>query len=75
MDNGFKTYTEEEAAAAFNVKPNVLRDARKRGEIAYSRIWCGRVRYMHDDLVEYMSNTRVPATKIPSVKQEAEAAT
>jgi excisionase family DNA binding protein len=45
--------SEPEAAARLNVPSHVLRDARRRGELQYSRIG-RRVRYSRENLDEYL---------------------
>jgi hypothetical protein len=51
-------YSEEEAARLLGVKPNVLRDARHRGEITASAIVCRRIRYLESDLTTYLLGRR-----------------
>lgn len=54
-------YSEPEAAAMLDLEPHQLRDARRRGVIAASVITGRRVRYLRQDLLDYMARCRVEA--------------
>jgi hypothetical protein len=53
-----KAMTEEEAAAWLGLEWHVLRDERRRGRITASRIVGRRIRYMRQDLIEYLIGRR-----------------
>jgi hypothetical protein len=47
-------YSEPEAARLLGLEPHQLRDERLRGRIAASHIVGRRVRYLREDLIEYL---------------------
>ncbi len=51
-------YSEAEAAAMLELQPHQLRDERLRGRINASSIVCRRIRYMREDLVNYLISRR-----------------
>jgi hypothetical protein len=57
--DGRLAWSEAEAAALLGLEPHVLRDERRRGEIAASLIVGNRVRYSRDDLVNYLAERRI----------------
>jgi len=56
--DGRLAYTEQEAAALLGVQPHVLGDARRRGEIAGSRVG-KRVLYERDQLLDLLKRKRL----------------
>lgn len=55
--NGKLAYSEAEAAALLSVRPHVLADCRRRGEISARR--CGReYRYARDELLRYLESKK-----------------
>lgn len=55
-------YTEEQAAEILGVPERSLRDARRRGEIQFSRTCGDRVRYTTEDLKQYLAARKGKAT-------------
>jgi hypothetical protein len=53
------TFSEPEAAALLGLKPHQLRDERRRGRIGASSIVGRRVRYVREDLIQYLASRRV----------------
>ena len=51
--NGRIAYTEPEAAALLGVRPHVLRDCRRRGEIEGAKVG-SKIVYTRDDLLEFL---------------------
>jgi hypothetical protein len=51
-------YSEEEAADLLVLEPHVLRDERRRGRITASRIVGRRLRYLRQDLLDYLLSRR-----------------
>jgi hypothetical protein len=62
LDDGHLCYSEEEAARLLGLRPHVLRDTRRRGEIVASQIVGRRIRYTRDDLLRYLAERRVEAS-------------
>ena len=60
--NGKLAVTEHEAASMLGLNPWQLRDLRLAGKIVYSRIVGGRVRYLPEDLIGYLTRTRESGT-------------
>jgi hypothetical protein len=61
LPEGKLCYSEEEAARLLGLEPHVLRDERRRGRIGASSIVGRRIRYLHQDLLDYLLGRRVPA--------------
>jgi hypothetical protein len=61
VPDGRLAYSEEEAARLLGLEPHVLRDERRRGRITASQIVGRRVRYMRQDLLDYLMGRRVNA--------------
>jgi hypothetical protein len=51
-------YSEPEAAALLGLEPHQLRDERRRGRITASQVVGRRVRYLREDLVNYLMTRR-----------------
>jgi hypothetical protein len=51
-------YAEPEAAALLGLQPHQLRDERRRGRIKASQIVGRRVRYLKQDLLDYLLSRR-----------------
>jgi hypothetical protein len=51
-------YSEPEAAALLGLNPHQLRDERRRGNIAASQVVGKRVRYLRQDLIDYLMRHR-----------------
>jgi hypothetical protein len=56
--NGKLAYSEAEAAELLGLEPSCLRDERLRGRIQASAIVGRCIRYMHEDLVNYLLGRR-----------------
>ncbi len=56
-------FSEPEAAPLIGLNPHQLRDQRRRGKIAASAIVGKRVRYMREDLVNYLLARRTSASE------------
>jgi hypothetical protein len=54
-------FGEAEAARLLGLNQHQLRDERLRGRIAASKIVGGRVSYLRQDLLAYLSRNRTPA--------------
>jgi hypothetical protein len=54
-------YSEQEAARLLGLNSHQLRDERLRGRISASRIVGNKVRYLHADLVGYLTRNRTAA--------------
>jgi excisionase family DNA binding protein len=54
-------YTEHEAAAMLGLNYHQLRDLRKRGGIAHTRVVGNQIRYLRDDILAYLAEKRVEA--------------
>jgi hypothetical protein len=54
-------FSEERAAAMLELEVHVLRDERRRGRIAASKIVGRRIRYAREDLISYLLARRIPA--------------
>ena len=55
--NGRLAFTEPEAAVLLGVKPHVLRDCRRRGELQGAKVG-SRILYSRDDLVEFLERQK-----------------
>ena len=55
--SGRLAYTEPEAAALLGVKPYVLRDCRRRGELLGAKVG-SKIVYTRDDLVEFLERQK-----------------
>ena len=55
--NGRLAFTEPEAAALLGVKPHVLRDCRRRGELQGSRVG-SRILYTRADLLDFLERQK-----------------
>src|SRR5262245_18486101 len=55
-------YPEAEAAALLGLAQHVLRDERRRGRIAATKVVGGRVRYTRQDLIDYLMASRREAS-------------
>ena len=51
--------SEPEAAHLLSLEPHQLRDERRRGRIAASRIVGRRIRYSRQDLMDYLARDRI----------------
>ncbi len=54
-------FSEPKAARLFELEPHQLRDERLRGRIAASQIVGRRIRYLRDDLSQYLARHRTEA--------------
>lgn len=54
-------FSEEESARLIGIESHVLRDARLRGDISASRIAGRRIRYLRQDLLNYLARNRTEA--------------
>lgn len=54
-----KLLDEAEAAQALGLKPRMLRDCRRRGEINFRRVGKKLIRYSRADLEEFVAKSRV----------------
>ena len=57
--DGQEVYTESEAARWLRLADHQLRDERRRGRIAASRIVGGKIRYTRADLIQYLAQRRI----------------
>ncbi len=55
--NGRLAFTEPEAAALLGVKPHVLRDCRRRGELAGAKVG-SKIVYTRGDLLEFLDRQK-----------------
>ncbi len=55
--NGRLAYTEPEAAALVGVKPHVLRDCRRRGELQGAKVG-SKIVYTRADLLEFLERQK-----------------
>jgi hypothetical protein len=55
--NGRLAFTEPEAAALLGVKPYVLRDCRRRGELAAAKVG-SKIVYTRADLLEFLEGRK-----------------
>jgi hypothetical protein len=55
--SGRLAFTEPEAAALLGVKPYVLRDCRRRGELQGAKVG-SKIVYTRDDLVEFLDRKK-----------------
>jgi len=55
--NGRLAYTEPEAAVLLGVKPHVLRDCRRRGELQGAKVG-SRVLYTRADLLDFLERRK-----------------
>jgi hypothetical protein len=58
--NGRLAFTEPEAAALVAVRPHVLRDCRRRGELQGSKVG-SRIVYTRADLIEFLDRQKQKA--------------
>jgi hypothetical protein len=56
--DGRLAYSEGEAAALLGLQPHQLRDERRRGRIQASEVVGRRIRYMRQDLLDYLQGRR-----------------
>jgi hypothetical protein len=61
LGNERLAYSESEAAALLGLNVHQLRDERLRGRIASSAIVGKRIRYLREDLLDYLQRGRTPA--------------
>ena len=55
-------FTEEQAARLLNLHSHQLRDERRRGRISASRVVGNKVRYLRQNLVDYLARNRSEPT-------------
>jgi hypothetical protein len=56
-------FDEPTAARMLSLEPHQLRDERLRGRITASQIVGRRIRYVRDDLLQYLARNRTEASK------------
>ena len=59
IHDGRLAYTEAEAASMLGLNQHQLRDLRLDGKIGYSRIVGNKIRYMLQNLMDYLNRGRV----------------
>ena len=55
--SGRLAFTEPEAAALLGVKPYVLRDCRRRGELVGAKVG-SKILYAHDELIRFLDRQK-----------------
>lgn len=61
LDAAGDVLTEDEAAEILRLEPHQLADERRRGRISASRITGRRIRYLRQDVLDYLLSRRVQA--------------